>query len=318
LQVNDPSLRQTLANVVRNLAPHLATNSPRLNARLRRMERSAISALGIDPEDKRAARVEFKIWGYGHNEYFAGSPLHVLLFCGTILWLLGRRRWWRTEVFAFTLGTLGALLSFCVLVPWWPTNARLHTAPLALAAAATAVLLERAGRLAAIAALVPTLLLALADAAHSQFRPLVSGRGATSVFLADRWSQLFVDTEWLRPSYTTVATELKTSGCREIGIDASTGERFDYPLLWALGAARGETRVWDVQVENPSARLAGPFEAKPPCAVACIECLTHSQKRARHARDLPCQKEIGRHVLFERPERGADLARSECRPGFFR
>ena len=299
LRIQNPTIRTTAANLVRNVALHLGTGSLRLNARINSILRAAISTIGVDPDNKDATRSVFRVNPHTYNEYFAGSPFHFILLSAAILWTLLRRRYWRIELVSFVLGVFAAFVSFSALVPWWPTSARLHTAPLIFSMAAIAVLLERAWRPISTLLLATTCVVAMKSVVNNQFRPLTSSRGTTSIFRADRWTQYFVDIGWHLGSYTATVAEIKESKCREIGIDASLGERFEYPLLLALGAGPSQARVWDVGVGNPSARLASSFEANSPCAVVCIGCISHKEKFAKYGPDLPLSRTFGRLVLFE-------------------
>jgi hypothetical protein len=301
LRIKHVSIREAVANGIRNVALHLGTDNVRLNRRINSLLRASISLMGVDPDDKDATRAEFRVNPHTYNEYFAGSPLHFLLFCLAMAWAFLRWRNWPVELLVFILGIVGASVLFATFLPWWPTSARLHTALLVFSAPALGVLLERAWRPLTAFVLICACVVAMKTVFKNQFRPLVATRGTTSIFEADRWSLYFADIFWRRSSYTEVVAAIKQGQCREIGIDTALPDLWEYPLLWALGAARGQSRVWDVGVSNPSARLAGSFEARAPCAVICIECREDKAKQARYGQALAVQRNFGRLVLFQRP-----------------
>lgn len=293
-----PTPPMIAANVVRNLGLHLSPKSPATRQHLTVALRGMISALGEDPDDERASWHKFEVGAYGHNEYFAGSPLHLLLFALAVAWLLVRPRLWRTDLSFVLIGIVGGFLCFSAFYPWTVWSARLHTIPLVFATPVIAALLERARRPLIVAVLVPATALALVDVTLNYARPLVSRGELTSIFTTDRWTQYFIGGPWHKEPFAALVAEIKRDGCREVGIDASLGERFEYPLLWALEAGRGGARVWDVGVSNASARLAGSFEASPPCAVICIGCANHEGKLAEYRASHPCRRTIDRHLLF--------------------
>jgi len=301
LRIKKVSPRGAAANLIRNVSLHLGTDNMRFNRRTQSFLRASISLLGIDPDDKDATRAPFAINPYTYNEYFAGSPLHFLLFCLSMGWIALGWRKLSLELVAFVLGIVGAWIMFSAFIPWWPTSARLHTAPLMFSAAALGVLLERAWRPLTSFFLICACVVALKTVLKNPFRPLVTLRGTSSIFATERWPQYFAENPWRIRPYPALVAALKAGPCRELGVDISAGEPFEYPLLWALGAARGDFRVWDVGMNNPSARLAGSFEAKAACAVLCIDCIENQEKLAKYGATLPLHRNFGRQVLFTLP-----------------
>jgi 4-amino-4-deoxy-L-arabinose transferase-like glycosyltransferase len=308
LNTGRPTPARVGANVLRNLGLHLGTKSPKVNTFMTDLLRGAIVRMGVDPDDPVNTWNRFRVNPYGHDEYFAGSLLHLILFCGVLLYVWLHRRVWSSTMLACTLGTVFAFLMFSSLYPWSVWGARLHTIPFVFATAVMGCVLERAWRPLLVGVLVAAGCLALTDALVNANRPLISRRDLISIFKQDRFTQYFVKGPWPQASFTAAIDVLLGTGCKDIGIDIepSARDRFEYPMLKSLGADRGERRVWNVGVPNPSARLADSLAQKPPCAVLCLACAGNSEKLAAYVPRFPRYTSIDPFLIFAQVTIGSD------------
>jgi 4-amino-4-deoxy-L-arabinose transferase-like glycosyltransferase len=300
LRVSHPTPARVGASVLRNLGLHLGTKSPKVNAFVTDVLRKAILSMGVDPDDTLSCWNKFRINPYGHDEYFSGCPLHLMLLSVVLIYAWLHRGFWSPTLNACSFGLVGAFLMFSSLYPWSVWSARLHTIPFVFATVIMGCALEHAWRPLLVSIATTAGLLAIADALINTNRPLVSRKDLVSVLVQDRFTQYFVKGPWPQSSFNVAVDILRKSECKEIGIDVNptVRDRFEYPVLLSLGADRGERRVWNVGVTNPSRKLHDSLAQTPPCAVICLACRGHSEKISYYASRLSRQFDVGQFVIF--------------------
>ncbi len=129
-------VRETVSNVVRNVALHLSTPSSRVNAFIEAGVEKIHSVLGISVSEPS---LTFERWsqilpdaGYLIHEDYASNGIVFLLSVLSVGCAVVTRAGRRIRTFALLL--CSSSLLFCILLKWAPWNSRLHT-PLFLLAA---------------------------------------------------------------------------------------------------------------------------------------------------------------------------------------
>jgi hypothetical protein len=198
---------------------------------------------------------------------FAGNPAHLAVVAVTLVILLVRGyREDRRAVAIYALALTLSFLTFCALLKWQPTIARLQLPLFVLWSAAVGVVIGNAwpAVLARVLAAM-LLLLAVPIATGNDSRSVTSSR-ERGVLKADRPHLYFGDRPSVAGEYLAAVGFAKGTGCRNIGLDlsGSVGGQYEYPLLVLLDAGAG-ARVEAVDVSNasrPYTRRNARFE---PC-----------------------------------------------------
>jgi hypothetical protein len=130
--------RALVSNVVRNVAPHLATPSEAMNARLTQLVLRVHEALGIDVNDPATTFLEggFRSYTFAQgDEDTAAAPVHALLLLllpAVLLW--SRPRGAREAALMLLFVCLGGFLLFCAVLKWQVWHVRLIVALVAISA----------------------------------------------------------------------------------------------------------------------------------------------------------------------------------------
>jgi len=265
------------SNLVRNLSLHAATPSQEFNRRLEGLAKAGIRRLGADPNDPATTWYDqaYYIPASGRHEALKGNPVHLLLALFAMVVAVVRiRRPGHRDAALLGLAVAACFVLFCGAFKWQPWHGRLHLPLFVLAAPVTGLVLGRLWPPPATTALgVALLWMAAPFALGNQVRPLLA---PGSILDRERAEMYFSDREHLRASYTAAADLIKTSGCREVGVDNSL-ESFEYPFLALLGAG-GAIQVRPVGVDNVSAKGSTGTESFKPCAVFCPGCAAANPK----------------------------------------
>jgi hypothetical protein len=291
------SIAGAASNLIRNVALHAGTPSDAVNRRVEACAVWMIRRMGEDPNDaemlaygKGGEHFSFQVVPMNRHETQAGNLLHFGYAILAILILLYRRRGSRREVWLLSGAVAGAFALFCAAIRWMPSNGRLHLPAFILGAAMLGVVLPAfcPRRLAVLAGWV-LLLGALPFVAANKARPLLAleslhdGRaeaqryGKTSLFQRTREELYFADAaNTLAASYMAASKEALSTGCRDIGIDASI-QHFEYPLFALVHADTGGPSVRYVGVTNRSI-IYTSAKQPPPCVVICPGCVRAPEK----------------------------------------
>jgi hypothetical protein len=178
------SLPAVLSNVVRNVAPHLATPSPQLNDRLTALVLRVHDGLGIDAADPRTTWREsgFRPYAFRQgSEDTAAAPVHFGLLLLLLACLL-RRPAPSALAAMLWMPLLGAFLLFCVALKWQVWHVRLVVALAAWPAPLFAIAFTARPLARFVAAAVLALLVGLWPSLNVEQRPLV---GPASILAND-------------------------------------------------------------------------------------------------------------------------------------
>jgi hypothetical protein len=180
--------RALLSNVVRNVAPHLATPSDALNGRLTRLVLRLHETLGLGVDDPRTTFLEGRFRAYAFtqdDEDTAAAPVHMLLLLlllATALLPSGRHHGRRGTTLMLMLVLVASFLLFCLVLKWQVWHVRL-VVPLAALPAPVFAWTFSSGPLRRLAPLaVLGLLVGVVPSLNSRQRPLW---GPLSVLTAD-------------------------------------------------------------------------------------------------------------------------------------
>jgi hypothetical protein len=290
----------TLSNVVRNVAVHLNTPWPSVNDRLTQAIRSAMTKIGIDPDDPHTTEcgTHFGIWTELRNEDYAGNSLDLLFMFLTAAWAVWRFRRADRRILVLLAGLALAFLAFCSVLQWQPWNTRYHLPLFVVWAAVAGTLAEKLlARRAQLLLLVLLLAISIPPAVGNSLRWLVlPGRGQ-SVLSASRDDQYFAAFPDLEASMMAAADYVERTSCRNVGID-TYGVAPYYPLLAELG--RHGIRAEHISVQNLTKRLPPP-SGERPCAVICLDCARKREEQKVYAAAGGAVKTFGTAMVFENP-----------------
>ena len=291
--VDHISVREAVANTLRNVSLHVFTPSEAANTHIDDSFRSTIRAIGVDPDDSQQVwpRYPFHTNHFSLDETHAGNPLDLFLLAVSIGLILSKPRpdvERRTLLFA--LGIILSFLFFCTLLRWQLWGSRHHLPLFVLGSALIGLVLARyfsPKKGTAVGILL--IAYALPFAAVNRTRSLVPWNRVQSVY-HPRSVLYFSDTHQQVAATNIAAAEaVDRLGCNDIAIDSYVEEPssklkggvrsfFVYPLL-ALIHADGRTRkVWYTGVQNLSSRYTEPKNHPAPCAVICLDCTRISEK----------------------------------------
>ena len=270
----------TLAsNALRNASLQLVFR-PSWNAAIYSAVLEAHEALGLDPNARATtwADTQFKPAHVSNHEGVAPNVRHTLLLGLAGLWLLWRRKLDLTA--GLFLGALAGFAAFCLLIKWQPWHARMHLPLFATVCPVLALWAEQAlPRWLAVGGLAWLFVNLRPAILHNALRPLGTER---SVLTTERFRQYFVDLPALETPFRLGAHLVVRSGCRRVGIDASSA-RQEYPLLARIRELAPETQFRHVGVANSSARYEDRAPFTEPCAVLCSGCGGIPEKRNEYA-----------------------------------
>lgn len=256
------------ANIVRNLAVQFNLGPAGLHQSLDNGFRSAVAALGQDPDDRQSLwpSTRFHLQPFYWGEGGMSNTAHLLLYGGLgLLALAGWRRRENWTPLALWASTAVAFLLFSGYLRWQPWHTRLHL-PIFLFGAIPAGWML--GRLPGKWIAAPLLALfggvALYASTQNTLRPLT---GPFSVLSANRTTTLFGERRADGPSYEAAVATIANSGCRKVAVIGGRSH-FYYPALVLLGAFTGEREIRFLRQEGST--LEPPDYQ--PCALFCVEC----------------------------------------------
>ncbi|MGJ5817082.1 hypothetical protein [Paludibaculum fermentans] len=256
------------ANVIRNLAVQFNTGPDSLHQTLDTGFRSAVSALGQDPDDQQSLwpgssfHLQPFYWGEGGMSNMA----HLLLYGALALAaILGWRKPDNRLALTLWASAILAFLLFSGYLRWQPWHTRLHLPIFVFAAIPAGWML---GRLPAKWTAAPLLVLfggvAIYASTQNTLRPLT---GPYSIFDAGRTATLFSERRADGPSYEAALASIASSGCRKVGVIGGRSH-FYYPAFVLLGGFTGEREIRFLRQEGSAVE---PPDYRP-CALFCVEC----------------------------------------------
>ena len=264
------------SNLVANASVHWALPIESARRAAEAVLGAANRALGVDPATLYPYFGGLRVEPWSTDEDLAGNPL--LFLATTVALALALRRWGglgREERIA-ALAMLAGILLFGLAVRWQPFNARLQTPGFVLAAPLVAAAVERLGARfgrvlaigAAVAALPPLLTNAIRPVVGPRFQPTPAAVPVASIFITARAEQYFARQPAQYQAYRRVVERLVESRCEAVAVKAGY-DSWEYPL-WALARrASVKLRLQQIEVSNPTGRLAPPIAA--PCALIAID-----------------------------------------------
>ncbi len=272
------------ANVIRNLAVQFNTGPDRLHQTLDNGFRSAVSALGEDPDDQRSLwpGSRFHLQPFYWGEGGMSNTAHLLLYIGlAVAAMLGWRKPDGRLHWALWASAGAAFLLFSGYLRWQPWHTRLHLPIFVFAAIPAGWML---GRLPSKWTAAPVLALfggvALYASTQNTLRPLT---GPYSIFDVSRTSTLFSERRADGPSYEAAISSIANSGCRKVAVIGGRSH-FYYPAFVLLGGFTGEREIRFLRQEGAKVEPAD----YQPCALFCVEC-AGIEERARLMRQLGLQ-----------------------------
>lgn len=256
------------ANVVRNLAVQFNLGPDGLHQSLDNGFRSAVRALGEDPDDKQSLwpGTRFHLQPFYWGEGGMSNTAHLLLYVGLALAaVFGWRKPESRLSLALWASTGVAFLLFSGYLRWQPWHTRLHLPIFLFGTIPAGWMLSR---LPAKWTAAPLLLVfggvALHASTQNTLRPLA---GPYSIFDANRTATLFAERRADGPSYEAAVATIANSGCRKVAVIGGRSH-FYYPALVLLGGFTGEREIRFLRPEGATVEPSG----YRPCALFCVEC----------------------------------------------
>jgi len=285
------TLRNTLANALRNVSLHWGTRSDRLNSGIERLFRLAIQKVGVSPDDPQQIWLgePFQINTFSSDEYIAGNPLHLILLSLSIVIVIWRRREGEQSGASwYGLGIVMAFLLLSGLLMWTRWSSRYQMPLFVLGSALIGLVLERyCSRRVATALVVAFIAMASLFAVANKTRSLVRWSRVDDVY-RPRPIQYFAHMHQKdATTFIAAAADVNQLDCGDIAIDAyapvlqtaHTPKSFYVYPLFPLIHADGRTRkVWYSGVHNSTRRYAAHESHPVPCAVVCLDCADKPEK----------------------------------------
>jgi 4-amino-4-deoxy-L-arabinose transferase-like glycosyltransferase len=280
------------SGLLKNAAAHMRTPSEKLNHSLERGVANVVSAVGADVNDPRTnwggTYSTFRIPYNPVSETYASNTWHFLLLLVTLATMIfsSARRLIRSgarngdgtgfgngagswELWAFTLGLIGAFIFFCAILRWQSGIARFHIPLFVLWSIPVTLALTRVRANFAIAPIAGLLLLlALPWAVNTARRSMLPGN-EFCIFTRSRMELYFAVRPQLLAPYRSAAEAVNQSGCADVGISSDL-DLLNYPILVLLKAENGDRPVKPVQVIHPSKAFIQNQPEFRPCAVISL------------------------------------------------
>jgi hypothetical protein len=247
-----------------------------------------VSAAGADVNDPRTnwggTYSTFRIPDNPVSETYASNTWHFLLLLVALATLIfsGARRLIKKgakngagtvaedwELWALTLGLLGAFILFCAILRWQYGGGRFHITLFVLWSVTVTLALTRIRATFAITLIAGLLLaLALPWAVNTTRRSMLPGN-EFCIFKRSRTELYFASRPQLLAPYRSAAEAVNQSGCADVGLSSEL-DLFYYPILVLLGAENGDRPVKHVQVSHPSKAFIQNQPEFRPCAVIAL------------------------------------------------
>jgi hypothetical protein len=246
--------------------------------------------------DAFVASLESAAW---NQEMTAGNPLHVLVIAAAFgaLVLLRRRPTFAALAFLALAAALGLFLIsfggcsdtvFCM---------RYQLSFFYLAAPVVALVIYRLAPKAVVVATVLLLLYAVPYVLFNNMRPVVGippwPTRIRSVFVENPDRILFAQSPGFRDEYEYVASQVRDSSCRRIGLVTDSRD-LEYTVWRLLAAPQNGMRLEHLSATPQTQKYLDPdFD---PCAVICTDC-----GKLPKGLDLPLAADFGHVRLYLRP-----------------
>jgi len=214
--------------------------------------------------------------GMWNHEDTAGNLFHLIAALGAFLalgFLAGKRSEWRLPAIyglvAFTGYSLLTLISYSVKL----FGIR-YQLPFFIMSAPALASLFRSRRVEIWSLILAAgfLLSAWPYVMLNNTRPLIGWRPKTrlgSVLTASQEDILFAMASGIKDEYVEVASQVRTSGCRRVGLDIDYNA-LEYYWWWLMEAPQSGIRIETLRPVPETQRYADPiFE---PCAIICTNC----------------------------------------------
>jgi 4-amino-4-deoxy-L-arabinose transferase-like glycosyltransferase len=265
--------KDTLSNMIRNVADQLGAPSQRWNQRVYDTVLWLHSGFHANVNDSHTTWpwTVYEPPRYANHEANANNRWHLLiLFAASILLAFRSDKPSKREMVYYLLGILMGFVLFSFYLKWQLYLARLFLPLFVLAAPVVAVEMERL-RPIAIQWLVCLFLLnnSRPFLFENWTRPL---KGSNSVLRTSRDDNYFADMNpWHNKESFERAVELiSRTNCNTVGID-SNGFQLEYPLQALLREKKPSIVFVHTGVNNVSAKYAFRQRGQP-CAVLCMDC----------------------------------------------
>ena len=261
-----------VSNVIRNLALHLGTPSPRINTFLKEGINQIHSVL-VRGNPEQTTWGDFDIPAPSTNEDIAGNPLHLLLILGifAMFFFTLRNRASRKSaepVWAYTLTVTAAFLLFCGYFKWQLFHSRLHLPLFLLSMPVAGLMIAKARQKAWVLVLVLILTLAAYPPLFfNERRPLLAKK---NIFNTSRLEQYFFYRKFMLLPYAVTAQYVSARGWKDVGL-LLAGDDWEYPLWVFLQFKQPGIHLRHVNVKNVSGSLASDAGKNPPAVISEIE-----------------------------------------------
>jgi hypothetical protein len=295
--IKDVDARGTAANVIRNLAVHTVTPFNAINAVTERASRSAITALGKDPDDPHAiwGDAKFQMHRFNLDEIFAGNPLHLaLIFISIVIVITDLGRKGPRPPIWYGLAIVAGFVAVSAVLLWNPFESRYHLALFVVGSALVGLTIERrfSWRLAALVG-AACFVCGLGFACFNQMRALIplgamAPWGHVVSIYQPRQLGYFADKhEEVAESYIAAAKAINQLSCKMVAIDSyvpdpaiyhAPASLWVYPLFAMINGDGQRRTMWYTGVINKTTRYSAVNAQRVPCAVVCLDCANNPEK----------------------------------------
>ncbi len=268
------SVPSVISNLIRNLSPHLSTQSLTVNKTIERWINHIHKTIGIDSSDPRTTmfNLKFLVKKLIFSEDISGNTHHLLLILVTIgIVLFSRNMENRAELIAYTVATGMVFFLFCAALKWQPWHSRLHLPVFVLYAplAGTALSKIKYGRVAKMI-VIAMIIASIPWIVFNRNKPLI---GKRTIFNTNKIDQYFTGLRIQKPYMLASKFTTDLRGCHVAGLILEE-DNWEYPFWVLLNQGKSFVRIFHVNVGNHTNRLQPEIDEQPCVVISTLPLAT--------------------------------------------
>jgi len=258
------------SNVLRNAGLHMGTASDEINEKIRSTIELFHKPFGIDVNDPKTTwgNMKFEVPKHYIHEDTSGNPIHLLLICISLFYILLSKRMHNSAIIVTYTGLIIAgYLLFSLVIRWQPWGSRLQLPLFILLSPVISTVIFESTQLKIKSFIVVVLVIFSAPYIFlNQSKPLILWN---NILTTDRSTEYFINRPELADSYNKVVDKLYSSTCSEVGLICGEDD-WEYPIF-ALIRERGAKRfrIEHINVTNPSSKFyqMPAYHSFKPCMI---------------------------------------------------
>ncbi len=239
------------SNVSKNVALHLKTPFPAVNAFTEKSVENFNSLIGMNVNSPRYSwsySPPFQVQQFSTHEDSAGNLLHTLLFIICFFIFLVKKEFRKNKWIQFLLWiSVFMFLLFCYILKWQIWHCRLHLPMFILASAFLALIAESFKPKMQIILLLLFSISAFAFLFLNQSRPWLLKE---NIFNQSKYDQYFSNNKELKKPFTDISAIIHAQKLKNMGW-ITGGDTWEYPM-WVMLDDVNDLRMENIMAENAS------------------------------------------------------------------